>query len=80
MIVGMPGCGKSLTAKATASLFGLPLLKMDMGSLMGKYVGESEGNMRRAIAVAEAVSPCVLWVDEVEKPFPALAAAAQVQK
>ncbi|MBP6598650.1 MAG: AAA family ATPase [Giesbergeria sp.] len=69
MIVGMPGCGKSLTAKATATLFGLPLLKMDMGSLMGKYVGESEGNMRRAIAVAEAVSPCVLWVDEVEKAF-----------
>ena len=69
MIVGMPGCGKSLTAKATASQFGLPLLKMDMGSLMGKYVGESEGNMRRAIAVAEAVSPCVLWVDEVEKAF-----------
>ncbi len=69
MIVGMPGCGKSLTAKATATLFGLPLLKMDMGSLMGKYVGESEGNMRRAISVAEAVSPCVLWVDEVEKAF-----------
>ena len=69
MIVGMPGCGKSLTAKASATLFGLPLLKMDMGSLMGKYVGESEGNMRRAIQVAEAVSPCVLWVDEVEKAF-----------
>jgi AAA+ superfamily predicted ATPase len=69
MLVGMPGCGKSLAAKATASLFGLPLLKMDMGSLMGKYVGESEGNMRRAIQVAEAVSPCVLWVDEVEKAF-----------
>ena len=69
MIVGMPGCGKSLTAKATASQFGLPLLKMDIGSMMGKYVGESEANMRRAIAVAEAVSPCVLWVDEVEKAF-----------
>ncbi|PQJ97280.1 AAA family ATPase [Chromatium okenii] len=69
MIVGMPGCGKSLTAKATAALFNLPLLKLDMGSLMGKYVGESEGNMRRAIQVAEAVSPCVLWVDEVEKAF-----------
>ncbi|WGZ94440.1 MAG: AAA family ATPase [Candidatus Thiothrix putei] len=69
MIVGMPGCGKSLTAKATAALFNLPLLKLDMGSLMGKYVGESEGNMRRAIKVAEAVSPCVLWVDEVEKAF-----------
>ncbi|MBV5298182.1 MAG: AAA family ATPase [Rhodoferax sp.] len=69
MIVGMPGCGKSLTAKATAALFSLPLLKLDIGSLMGKYVGESEGNMRRAIKVAEAVSPCVLWVDEVEKAF-----------
>lgn len=69
MIVGMPGCGKSLTAKATAALFNLPLLKLDMGSLMGKYVGESEANMRRAIQVAEAVSPCVLWVDEVEKAF-----------
>ena len=69
LIVGMPGCGKSLTAKATAALFGLPLLRMDMGSLMGKYVGDSEGNMRRAIVVAEAVSPCVLWVDEVEKAF-----------
>jgi hypothetical protein len=56
MIVGMPGCGKSLTAKATSALFNLPLLKLDMGSLMGKYVGESEGNMRRAIKVAEAVS------------------------
>lgn len=69
MVVGMPGCGKSLTAKATASLFQMPLLKLDMGSMMGKYVGESEGNMRNAIKVAEAVSPCVLWVDEVEKAF-----------
>lgn len=69
MIVGMPGCGKSLTAKAAATLFNLPLLKLDMGSMMGKYVGESEANMRRALRVAEAVSPCVLWVDEVEKAF-----------
>lgn len=69
MVVGMPGCGKSLTAKATASLFKLPLLKMDMGSMMGKFVGDSEGNMRRALRVADAVSPCVLWVDEVEKAF-----------
>lgn len=69
MIVGMPGCGKSLTAKATATLFNMPLLKLDMGSLMGKYVGESESNMRRALILAEAVSPCVLWVDEVEKAF-----------
>lgn len=69
LVMGMPGCGKSLTAKATATLFKLPLLKLDMGSMMGKYVGESEANMRRALKVAEAVSPCVLWVDEVEKAF-----------
>lgn len=69
MIVGMPGCGKSLTAKAAAKLFGIPLLRLDVGSLMGKYVGESEGNMRRALKQADAVSPCVLWVDELEKAF-----------
>ena len=69
MIVGMPGCGKSLTAKATSVLFGLPLLRLDIGSLMGRYVGDSEANMRRALRLAEAVSPCVLWVDEVEKAF-----------
>ena len=69
LIAGMPGCGKSLNAKAAAKLFGVPLLRMDMGRLMGKYVGESESNMRRAIALAEAISPCVLWIDELEKAF-----------
>jgi len=69
LIAGVPGCGKSLSAKAAASLFEVPLLKMDMGRLMGKYVGESEENMRRALALADAVSPCVLWVDELEKAF-----------
>ena len=69
LIVGMPGCGKSLTAKATAKLFDIPLLRLDMGRLMGKYVGESEGNLRRAIALADACSPCVLWIDELEKAF-----------
>lgn len=69
MIVGMPGCGKSLTAKATANLFAVPLLRLDVGKLMGKYVGESEENMRRTIKMAEAISPCVLWVDEIEKAF-----------
>jgi len=69
LIAGMPGCGKSLTAKAAAQLFGLPLLRLDVGSLMGKYVGESEANMRRALAQADAVSPCVLWIDELEKAF-----------
>ena len=69
MIVGVPGCGKSLTAKAASKLFKLPLLRLDVGSLMGRYVGDSEANMRRALRLAEDVSPCVLWVDEVEKAF-----------
>lgn len=68
-LVGMPGCGKSLCAKAAASLFKAPLLKMDMGSMMGKYVGESEANLRKAIKIAEAAAPCVLWIDEIEKAF-----------
>ena len=68
-IVGMPGCGKSLCAKATAALFECPLLQLDMGSLMGKYLGESEKNLRQAIKIAEAVAPCVLWIDEIEKAF-----------
>ncbi|MDR1438443.1 MAG: AAA family ATPase [Clostridiales bacterium] len=69
LIAGMPGCGKSLTAKAAGKLFDVPLLRLDMGRLMGKYVGESEENMRKAIRLAEAISPCVLWVDELEKAF-----------
>ena len=68
-IVGMPGCGKSLCAKATATLFGCPLLKLDMGSMMGKYVGESEANLRKAIKIAEASAPCIVWIDEIEKAF-----------
>lgn len=69
LIAGMPGCGKSLTAKVAAALFKLPLLRLDIGSLLGKYVGESEHNMRRALHLAEAISPCILWVDELEKAF-----------
>ena len=69
LIAGVPGCGKSLSAKAAANLFGVPLLRLDMGRLLGKYVGESESNMRKAIELAEAISPCVLWIDELEKAF-----------
>jgi ATP-dependent Zn protease len=69
-IVGMPGCGKSLCAKAAAAQFdNCPLLKLDMGSMMGKYVGQSESNLRRAIKIAEAAAPCILWIDEIEKGF-----------
>ena len=69
MIVGMPGCGKSLTAKCIAQKFGVPLLRLDVGRLMGKFVGESEENLRRAIKVAESAAPCILWIDEIEKAF-----------
>lgn len=69
MIIGMPGCGKSLTAKATASLFEIPLVRLDVGRLLGKYVGESENNMRNALKLSEAIAPCVLWIDEIEKAF-----------
>lgn len=69
LIVGMPGCGKSLASKATANLFKVPLVRLDIGRLLGKYVGESEENMRKAIKLAEAISPCVLWIDEIEKAF-----------
>lgn len=69
LIAGVPGCGKSLNAKAAAAMFEVPLLRMDMGRLMGKYVGESEGNLRKAITLAEAIAPCVLWIDELEKAF-----------
>lgn len=69
LIVGLPGCGKSLSAKACATLFKVPLLRLDVGRLMGKYVGESEDNLRRAIRQAESATPCVLWIDEIEKAF-----------
>lgn len=69
LITGVPGCGKSLTAKAMSAIWGLPLLKLDMGKIFGGIVGSSEENMRKAIATAEAVSPSILWVDEIEKGF-----------
>lgn len=69
LIVGVPGTGKSLTAKATAAVFGRPLLKLDAGRLFGSLVGQSESNLRAAINTAEAVAPCVLWIDELEKGF-----------
>ena len=76
VIVGMPGCGKSLTAKAASVRFGLPLLRLDIGALMGRYVGDSEANMRRALELAGDVSPCVLWVDEIEKAFAGIGGGA----
>jgi SpoVK/Ycf46/Vps4 family AAA+-type ATPase len=69
LTVGIPGCGKSLTAKATANAWELPLLRFDVGRVFAGLVGASEANMRNAIKVAEAMAPCVLWIDEIEKAF-----------
>jgi len=69
LLAGMPGCGKSLAAKAAANLFQLPLVRLDIGSVLGKYVGESEENFKQALLLAEHSSPCILWVDELEKAF-----------
>lgn len=67
LITGVPGCGKSLTAKAMSAAWQLPLLKLDFGKIFSGLVGSSEENMRRAIKTAEAVAPSILWVDEIEK-------------
>lgn len=67
LLLGVQGCGKSLTCKAISGLWKLPLLRLDMGSVFGGIVGQSEENMRRAIKTAESVAPCVLWLDEIEK-------------
>jgi len=67
LLVGVPGCGKSLTAKCVAAEWKQPLLKLDIGKVFQAEVGASENNIRQAIATAEAVAPCVLWIDEIEK-------------
>ncbi|MCH8275055.1 MAG: AAA family ATPase [Armatimonadetes bacterium] len=72
LLLGIQGCGKSLVAKAIASLWNLPMLRMDVGRIFGSLVGQSEENIRRAIRVAESVAPCVLWADELEKGFSGL--------
>ena len=69
LILGIPGTGKSLTAKATAKIFGMPLLKLDAGRIFAGLVGQSESNLRSVIQTAEAIAPAVLWIDEIEKGF-----------
>lgn len=69
LLLGVPGCGKSLCAKAVAMEWGLPLLKLDSSNLYNKYVGESEKNFKRATKTAEKLSPVILWIDEIEKAF-----------
>ena len=67
LLVGVPGCGKSLSARLIATQWNLPLYRFDIGALFDKYVGESEKNLRLALEYVESVSPCVLWIDEIEK-------------
>ena len=69
LLLGVQGCGKSLTAKAIAAEWRLPLIRLDPGNLYQKFFGESERNLRKAIQIAQSMAPCVLWVDEIEKAF-----------
>ncbi|HUF49745.1 MAG TPA: AAA family ATPase [Longimicrobiales bacterium] len=69
LLIGVPGCGKSLCARAVATEWSLPLLRLDTGSLYNKFVGETESNFRRAMRAAEKLAPCVLFIDELEKAF-----------
>jgi hypothetical protein len=67
LLVGVPGCGKSLSAKAIAYNWSLPLYRLDLSTIHGQYLGQSEGRLKDALATADHVSPCVLWIDEIEK-------------
>jgi ATP-dependent 26S proteasome regulatory subunit len=80
VLAGISGTGKSLSAKAVATLFGRPLLRFDMGRIMGGIVGESEGNMRKCLSIASAVAPCILWIDEIEKGLAGVKAGGRGQE
>ncbi|HEU4753193.1 MAG TPA: AAA family ATPase, partial [Armatimonadota bacterium] len=69
LLLGVQGCGKSLTAKAISREWGMPLLRLDVGRVFGRYIGESEAAIRRVTQTAEAVAPAILWIDEIEKGF-----------
>tara|TARA_B100001250_G_C19791488_1_gene786740 strand:+ start:285 stop:1949 length:1665 start_codon:yes stop_codon:yes gene_type:complete len=77
LLLGFPGCGKSLTAIHTAKTWNYPLLRFDIGRAFGSLVGESERNMRQALKVAEAISPCILWIDEIEKGLSGIESSGQ---
>ena len=67
LLLGVQGCGKSLAAKVASKVLGVPLLRMDLAAVHDKYVGESERKLRESLAAAEVMSPCVVWIDEIEK-------------
>ncbi|MFR0986186.1 MAG: AAA family ATPase [Frisingicoccus sp.] len=70
LLVGVPGCGKSMSAKAIAANWKMPLYRLDFATVQGQYVGQSEQQLKDALTTAENVSPCVLWIDEIEKDWP----------
>lgn len=76
LLLGVPGCGKSLCAKVVAADWRMPLVRLDPGTLYNKFVGETEGQLRQAIAQAESMAPCVLWIDEIEKAFASASAGS----
>src|ERR1700716_359533 len=67
LLLGVQGCGKSLAARAAAGIFGVPLVRLDFGALYSKWSGESEKNLRESLDAAQALAPCVLWIDKIEK-------------
>ncbi|MCS7459625.1 AAA family ATPase [Paenibacillus doosanensis] len=67
LLVGVPGCGKSLSAKAIAAAWKLPLYRLDLSTIQGQYLGQSEARLKEALSTADHVAPCVLWIDEIEK-------------
>jgi ATP-dependent 26S proteasome regulatory subunit len=75
LLLGLPGCGKSLTAKSIAKTWKFPLLRFDLGKVFGGIVGQSESNMRKALDVATTIAPCVLWIDEIEKGLSGLSSS-----
>lgn len=77
LLLGVQGCGKSLLAKAVAATWQFPLLRLDMGKVFGGIVGQSEGNVRTALQVAQALAPCVLWIDEIEKGLAGMGSSDQ---
>jgi SpoVK/Ycf46/Vps4 family AAA+-type ATPase len=76
LLLGIQGCGKSLVAKTVASLWDLPLLRLDMSLIFSGFIGASESNMRKAIMTAESIAPAVLWIDEIEKAFSGVASSS----
>ncbi len=80
LLLGVQGCGKSLAAKAVAGSWGLPLLHLDFGALYNRFYGQTEQNMRSALATAEKMQPCVLWLDEIEKGMSAVSSSDDVSK